>query len=184
MADGYWRGPSYAAGMKQLYRARLRPFLARLFDERHHASDGHTVEGILEHTALLKVHLVSVRGFDIAILLNRKQPGDRTSWLPRRRLHRSALSARVILQLAPCNVECLMDGHRRVLPFRVELGLLRGLFRIDVLRCRVKAGVVRHDDFLARDCEVDAHVVVVARLMVPFGELQQYAATDDGAIVR
>src|ERR1035437_3345256 len=106
------------------------------------------------------------------------------SWLPRRGLHRAALSSCAVMQPAPRDVERLADSHMRVLPFGIELGFFRGLLRIDAVRRRVKAGFVRHDDVLSRHGEVDSDVIAVAGLMMTLCELDQYATAGDGEVVR
>ena len=62
-----------AAWMEESDRARLRSFFAGLLDERHGAPDNDSIEGVLEHAALLEIDLVPVFGLDVAVLLYRKQ---------------------------------------------------------------------------------------------------------------
>lgn len=95
--------------------------------------DGEPIEGVLEHAALLEVHVVSVNGLDIAVHVDRKQLRDTTSWLPHRGCHSAPLSSCVVVQPAPCGVERLAERPRARAsapdPARQAPGLPKGVRR-------------------------------------------------------
>ena len=174
---------AWAAPARQPYGTRLRTLLAAFLDERDVASDRQTGEGVLQHAALLKVHLVAVLSFDEPVLFVWKEPHDPTLGLSSGGLHGTALSPREILQPAPGDSERSPDGHMGVLALGIEFTLLGRSCRVDVLRPRMETGLMRHDDFFSRDGQVDPDVIAVTSLVTPLGELDKYPAARDQAVI-
>jgi hypothetical protein len=170
--------------VQELDRTRPRSFLARLLDERDGAADCQVLERVPEDAAFLKVHLVSVLCFDVTIPVYGKKPSDTAVRLSDWGLHRPALSSYVILQLAPGDVKGFANRHASVLSFRVGFIGLSGSLHVDVLRRRMKARLVRHDDLFSWNGEIDAHMVTIAGLMMPLCKLDEDTAAHDRAIVR
>jgi len=167
----------------EFHGTRLRALLAGFLDERDAAANRQAVEGVVQHAAFLKVHLMSVLGLDESILFVRKQTHDTASRLSITGLHITALSPSKILQPAPGDIERFSDGHMGVLTFGIGFSLLGRCWRIDVLRARMKAGLMRNDDFSSRYGQVDPHVTTVAGLVMTLGELDEHSTTHDWAVV-
>ena len=98
------------------------------------------------------------------------------------RLDCAALPASEILQLAPGDVEGLVNSDRRVLSRGIRFGALHRRLGLDVFCGGMHAAVVRDDDLAARDGQVDAHVEMVAALMMPLSELDEHATAHEWLI--
>ena len=59
---------------KEFNGAGLRPFVPRLFDKCDAAADCKPIERVFQHAVFLKVHVVAVGGFNVAVFVDREEP--------------------------------------------------------------------------------------------------------------
>ncbi len=94
--------------------ARLGPFLAHLLGERDVRAHGETAERAVEHAVSMKIHLMTIGGFQESELAGRVDARDGRDRLIFVLFHLPLQAADVILQPSSCMLEGIVDGKPKI----------------------------------------------------------------------
>jgi len=162
--------------MRQAYRARLGPLLARFFGEVHRASHAKMFEPAVQYAVAVKINLTPVRGFKKTMIA--EQSSDLGRGLRLVTLGASPDASHVILQTPAHLLKSLVD---RTMNFSIgspDFGLLGDFRRSPFAEASVKVGKVFHDQLFVGNSKIDANIIKTAQLALP-DFLYQYATAHD-----